>query len=366
MAATLPLAVDPGSGYLKVGLAGTPFPALCYPAVVGHPKASLSALLDDQHGIYYGYEALKRSCMLHVRAPCQSGVVTNWDDYLLLIDQAISAFKPSASDTDIILAEPPLRPLKERQRLAENLFESSSVHGLHFSPTNFLALLSVGKTMGIALDSGDTVTSCMGVYEGDIQLGSVSQFAFGGRDLLQRVAEIMRATRRMVTAGERELARFVKENCCVYAYEEVPPEKGKEEEAKETKLPDGTTISLKRSELMSVTETLFKGSGPFGGIIPMLMKSMEGCLLDTRPTLLKNIVLAGGNLAFPGMAQRVRYEVKHLLQPMTEAEVTAGDDCAYAAWKGASVLGRLSSIKGLLLTRKEYEECGFRGLLNLS
>jgi actin len=50
----LPLIVDSGSGFIKMGIAGDDAPKACFPTIIGRPKQPGQMVGMDQKDIYIG------------------------------------------------------------------------------------------------------------------------------------------------------------------------------------------------------------------------------------------------------------------------------------------------------------------------
>jgi len=64
------------------------------------------------------------------------------------------------------MIEPPLNPYKNREKMAEILFEKFNIPYFSYGTSNVLALYTSGRSHGIMIDSGYGLTSCVPVYEG--------------------------------------------------------------------------------------------------------------------------------------------------------------------------------------------------------
>ena len=76
-----------------------------------------------------------------------------------------------------------LNPNKNREKLAETLFETFNVQKLHIANSSMLSLYSYGISSGIVLDSGYGITSCVPVYEGYPLPHASAKINFGGENL---------------------------------------------------------------------------------------------------------------------------------------------------------------------------------------
>lgn len=86
--------------------------------------------------------------------------------------------------------------------------------------------------------------------------------------------------------------------------------------------------------------------------------SVMKCDVDLRKDLLSNVLLSGGNTMFPGLSQRLEYELE-AISP-SPVHIRAPKERRYAVWLGASILGSLSTFGEICISRKEYEDHGSR------
>jgi len=203
------------------------------------------------------------------------------------------------------------------------------------------------------------------------------QFGVGGRTLNEKMQEVLhqKCGINLLTSAQRETARLIKEQYCEFLSDsESPP---KSTDLKEIKLPDGKLIKIPVSALSEISEMLFKPMEPtiltkmscdFQGLHQLIMKSLEKCDMDSRPDLVRNMILAGGNTCFPNLENRLKFEVSNLMPVSLKAEVKieARENRNIASWLGGAILGQLSTAKICMLSKKEYEEKGYRGLFSLN
>lgn len=72
---------DNGSEMSRVGFAGNNAPCSTFPTIVGHSKRTNGRSLDA----YIGDEAQTRRGLLDIEYPVDHGIVSNWDDMVMVI-----------------------------------------------------------------------------------------------------------------------------------------------------------------------------------------------------------------------------------------------------------------------------------------
>ena len=114
---------DNGTGFVKCGYAGTNFPEYIFPSMVGRPMIRSSTKVGDIEvkDLMVGEEASKLRSMLEVSYPMENGVVRNWDDMKHVWDYTFGESKLNIdpSGCKILLTEPPMNPVKNREKMVE-------------------------------------------------------------------------------------------------------------------------------------------------------------------------------------------------------------------------------------------------------
>ncbi|KAK4737696.1 hypothetical protein R3W88_001393 [Solanum pinnatisectum] len=85
----------------------------------------------------------------------------------------------------ILLSEAPLIPKTNREKMTQNIYETSNVPIMYVARQAVLSLFANGHSTGIILDSGDGMTHIVPIYEGHVLPHAISWIPFGGCDLTQ-------------------------------------------------------------------------------------------------------------------------------------------------------------------------------------
>jgi actin-related protein len=176
-------------------------------------------------------------------------------------------------------------------------------------------LFASGYTTGIALDSGEGISTITAVYEG-YQLPHMTQKVYlSGNIVAQHLVKLLNEKEHSFHSVHDFVIQDIKEKYCYVALDY--DEEISEQSSKPLVLPDGKEITL-GNELFRCTEVLFK---PFlvgseePGIAEAISRSILKSDTDIRKTLCESIVLAGGNTMFPNLETRLSQELKPLLAP---------------------------------------------------
>jgi actin-related protein 2 len=95
----VPIVMDSGTGYMKIGFAGENFPRTVFPAMIGRPMLRFEEKIDDielkvklfhkiAQDIMIGDEAAPLRSLLELSHPVEEGIVKNWDEMKLIMDYA--------------------------------------------------------------------------------------------------------------------------------------------------------------------------------------------------------------------------------------------------------------------------------------
>ncbi|RAL61400.1 hypothetical protein DID88_009533 [Monilinia fructigena] len=246
-----PIVLDGGTGFLKVGYAAQNFPEFQYPSIVGRP------ILRSEE------KAAAARTMLQVSYPMENGIVKKWDDMQHLWDYTFyEKMKVDPTGRKILLTEPPMNPLKNREQMCEVMFERYQFGGVYVAIQAVLALYAQGLSSGVVVDSGDGVTHIVPVYESVVLNHLTRRLDVAGRDVTRNlIALLLRRGYALNRTADFETVRQIKEKLCYVSYD------------------------LELDQRLNV---------------------------DVRSSLFKAIVLSGGSSMYPGLPSRLEKELKQL------------------------------------------------------
>lgn len=245
------------------------------------------------------------------------------------------------------------------------MFGEFEVPAMYITTPAVLALYAYqGRTSGIAVDCGHSLSSAVPVVEGHIVPHAVLQVNIGGQDLTKYFVKL----REEQGASEEEgVSRFLVENH-IGMWESKLDEEGLRELKEgsgrrefEVELPNGGHTQL-RWERFACAELLFKPAlvgKEDDGLAEMTHKSIQKCDGDIKNTLYTNIVLCGGMSGMSGLAHRLQTGVKQIAPAMQHVHVpnsnACGEDCV---WHGGAALASCIRGKELFLGFSYYDEKG--------
>jgi centractin len=303
--------------------------------------------------------------------PVAHGCVRDWAELELLWRAALEEVrgggggkggKGGGEASPLLLATPAQAPRAAREDAAQRAFEALGVPAVHFAPSATLALYATGRTTGLVLECGEGVSAATPVYEGFGLPHAGVRCDYGGGEVTALLAALLRrAGVAFSTAAERDAVRELKEAAAYVAPEPGAAEAGAAGAPPTSHtLPDGTRLAL-GAELFRAPEVLFNPAlagleAP--GLGAAALAAVARCDMDLRRPLLGAVVLAGGGTALRGLPARVLGEVRRGAPADARVRVWAPADRKLLTWLGGSILGSLSTFRGMLVTKEEWDEEG--------
>lgn len=252
--------------------------------------------------------------------------------------------------------------------MAEIMFETFVSPAVYVANQAVLSLFSTGRATGTVYESGDDISYCVPICDGQPVPDAIISGDVAGRDLTNYLEGIVAAEcgHHFSSYANRGIIRDIKEKLCYVALDfdqEMRIARRTPTLEKSYVLPDGHSITL-NSLRFECPEVLFQlnvhrhnsiQEAIYNSIVKV-SKVNDNC---HRQDISANIILSGGNMLFPGVAPRVRREITALAPPtMTIGAVTALSNTRYSAWTGGVVLASLSTFQRMWISRYEYNESG--------
>ncbi|KAK6996524.1 actin family [Favolaschia claudopus] len=360
------IVIENGTGMTKAGFAGYDAPRAVFPSVIGYSRQAVIGVGSgvESKNSYVGDEAQSKRGILALNYPIEGGIITNWDDMEKIWQFAISnELRTSPEQHAVLLTESPLNPADKREKMASVMFETFNVPAFYVQMPAVLSLY-YGKPTGLVIDSGHGASYVVPIYQGSALRHAIMPLDISGRDITEcLVRNFNERGFNIASPAEYEIVREIKEKRCYVALDyEQEIRDVDTSTALETsfELPDGRILD-RGTERLRAPETLFQPSvcGLEGsGIHETAYSSIARCDPDMHRSLYSHVSLCGGNTMFPGLAERLKKELKSLAPAKFEVRVVAHADRKYAAWIGGSILGSLSTFDNISISRQEYDEFG--------
>lgn len=315
----------------------------------------------------------------------ENGIVRNWEDMLHVYDYTFGRDKMNIDphNSKILLTEPPMNPMKNREKMVEVMFEKYQFHGVYIAIQAVLTLYAQGLQTGVVVDSGDGVTHICPVFEGFSLPHLTRRLDIAGRDITKYLIKLLLLRGYAFNhSADFETVRIMKEKLCYVAYDVEQEQRLALETTvlvESYTLPDGRIIKV-GGERFEAPEALFQPhliNIEGVGVAELLFNTIQAADIDTRSEFYKHIVLSGGSTMYPGLPSRLERELKQLYLE----RVLKGDTSKLSKFKiriedpprrkhmvflGGAVLADIMKNKdSFWMTREEYSEKGIRVLEKL-
>ncbi|OII78194.1 actin family protein [Cryptosporidium andersoni] len=372
-----PAIIDNGSGSIKSGFAGEEIPRCIVNSYVGRPKYKRCMAGALEGDVFVGTKSIENRGILRISYPISNGIIQDWYDMETLWTHIFSELKISSEEHPVLLTEAALNPRQHREKMAEIFFETYRVPALFISTQAVLSLYSSGRTTGIVLDSGDGVTHAVPIYQGFALNNCITRSDIAGRNITEYLnLQLRRSGIIFHTSAEMEIVKQIKETACFVSSNLQKDENDENQLVNSSldsgtgnqrssigypyKLPDGQTIFIGK-ERFRAPELLFQPNligSEYPGLHEVLIHSINKTDMDLRRTLASQIVLSGGSTMFPGLGDRLLYELRKALPKDVKIRINASSDRTLLPWIGGSILGSLATFKTIWITKQEFLEEG--------
>nr|WAQ15581.1 Arp2 [Halisarca dujardinii] len=380
------LVCDNGTGFVKVGYAGSNFPSHIFPSLVGRPIIRSTQKIGniEVKDLMVGDEASQLRHMLEVNYPMENGIVRNWEDMKHVWDYTFKEkLKVDTKECKVLLTEPPMNPMKNREKMVEMMFEEYNCKGVYVAIQAVLTLYAQGLLTGVVIDSGDGVTHICPVYEGFSLPHLTRRLDIAGRDVTKYLIKLLLLRGYAFNhSADFETVRMMKEKLCYVGYDIEQEQKLANETTvlvESYSLPDGRVVKV-GGERFGAPEALFQPhlvNVDGVGVAELLFSTIQAADIDTRSEFYKHIVLSGGSTMYPGLPSRLEREIKQLYLE----RVLKGDTAKLAKFKiriedpprrkhmvflgGAVLANIMKDNPQFWMSREEYQEKGLKVLEKL-
>ncbi|XP_076144138.1 actin-like protein 7A [Alosa pseudoharengus] len=352
MKSTKAVVFDVGSSSVRAGLAGDPAPSCVIPSRVKMTRHGSSARPRSSFvGAATGVDA-------PAVFPVRNGIITDWDAMEWMWERAFRELNTPPERHAVLLSDPPLSPLTNREKLAEVMFETFCVPALYVENQSVLSMYSCGQTSGLVVESGEGCSYATPVHEGFYLPSNTCRVDYSGSSLDRYLRALLRDSGIEIAEDSAAATEDIKVKCC-YVAPDLDMELLKGESQVEHVLPDGQRIQLGRERFIC-PEALFQPRALDSrepGLHTLVMNSLNMCDISLKRVMRQNVLLCGGSTLFRGMPERMQSELD-LVVPGGGVRVVATDTRKHAVWLGGSILAALSTFQSLWMRRTEYLEKG--------
>jgi len=287
---------------------------------------------------------------------------SNWDDFEKLLHHGFySELRVAPEEHPVLITESSFANPTPREKLVQILFESFNVPCLSIVPTSCLALFGNGISTGLSIHSGETGTEIVPVHDG-VPLRSLAvRYPVNGMHLTGFLNILLADKGHTgLTSSWTQVLKDIKKTKCFVSLDPAT------EPAIDLtyELPDGGVINLNEfswlcAEAMFYPELISDPSSP---LTLTILDVIEQCPADIQDTLLQNIVLSGGNVSFPGFAERLKKDLEYLLNnDDKKVKVWAPqpkESLGNLPWIGGTIYANMPDFVQKCVTVDQYNEIG--------
>lgn len=370
--------VDMGSGLIKAGFSGEDLPRVIMPNVVGEKTIEIDPATQQQMGggemkqkksLKFGNEAFANmnDHMLHY--PVEQGIMRDDAHTELMLKYIFeNQMNLDTKNINVLMTDAPYNTKKDKQELAELMFEKFKVKSFSLMNTAVLSLFSTGRTTGLVAECGEDITYTVPVFEGYALPHALHHIPVAGKQVTQKLLELLKESGTKVSDEHRQYVRDIKETMCHVAYnfddELSSHDDPLSEEQRQYELPDSRVIEVGHRQRLIAAEVLFNPSlvnysypefdededKTMGGIAKLAYASIKQCDTDLKINLYNNIVLAGGSTLMNGFYQRFEDELRNFAREdakTADIHIHAVLHRKNAAWVGGSMISSFSTFKDM-------------------
>ena len=209
--------IDNGSGYIKAGFSGETDPYSLFPSIIGYPKYVNNFNFNRKEKEFYiGFEAEANRGILKLDYPIKNYEIDdwiNWDDIEKIWCHIFSnELRVAPEEHNILLTECSENQIKNRNKMAQIMFETFAIPGLYISNPGVLTISAAGKFTGTAIDLGHSVSQFIPIFDGSPLSYGIKRYNFGGKELTEYFVQILQSYGyKLNTTAAWEIAKEIKE-----------------------------------------------------------------------------------------------------------------------------------------------------------
>ena len=356
--------VDLGSSIIKVGYNNEDSPKFELPSYVGETQEHISEgkIIKDENKTYISSSCEQFLGKLKLNYLIRNGSISNREDIKMIFDyiyKQLEIESPQEKNShNILITEPILNSNQNRKKISEYLFENLGVPSLFFGTQPVLSLLSIGRTSGTVLESGDNITQCCVVKEGYSLANTFIRYNYGGDDVTKYFQELLQ--RRGYFYNNSSTYQIVKKIKEQFSRTKDYKEPEGKEENDIYKLPDGSSIRI-GNEKKQCTEILFDlhligKNNP--SIDKIIYDAINRADIELRIKLFGDILLSGGNTSIKGFPQTLHKTIKQRINNKIKIRLYTPQKPQFCSWIGGKIITSLNHFNNMWITKAEWDEKG--------
>lgn len=166
---------------------------------------------------YVGDEAQSKRGILTLRYPINRGIVTNWEDMEKIWHHTFyNELRVVPEEYPILLTEPPLNPTTQRKVMTQIMFEVFNSPAMYVANQAALSLFASSHVTGIVLDSGDSVSYTVPIYQGYSLPHAIMRLDLAGVDLTDYLMRVLQKVPTFsLTRSRKRSSKILKKRCAM-------------------------------------------------------------------------------------------------------------------------------------------------------
>jgi actin len=360
------IVIDSGSSSCKAGYNGENAPRVVIPTVVGKPKCV--NLIEEPGRYYIGRDAVNNSNYLKLEYPIKDGRITDFELMEKLWSHLFyNELKIRPEAYNVFLTESLFISNADREEIAEIMFEKFSVFNIHMEPQPVMSLYSTTKTSGVIVESGDSMTQIIPVYESYIVPQGVRTTNIAGAEMTKSLHSFIENKLKKFNVGNPSyMTKKIKEKFLELSLQPVDNfiEKyynfsHQSENVDNFQLPDGNIIPI-GDERYLAPEIIFNPVNDSKPLQELLTDSIQSVDIHIRKDMINNIILGGGNTMIKNFPERLKSEFykQNKNTDVNNIKINAQPERMYSAWIGASVVCSIGNFQNMWISKNDFEEIG--------
>lgn len=372
--------IDNGSHSIKIGFNAENAPRFLISSVIGKIKSDSTNYMLDNDSIFIGNECYQNADFLNLNYPLIK-TDPDFDDLEEIWRYALfNQLKISPESHNIFLTENSISNIKNREKMAQIMFETFNVFNIHIEPQGSLSLFSTAKNTGLVIESDHLGTDIIPIYEKFIISNAVRHSNLGGLEMTKQFEKSIKNKLpfKTNTSCSLETARIIKESFIKLLPEtemveildpyqldsiKLNTDSKQNKETFETfTLPDGNKIDI-GNERFTIPFSLFYPEligKDEKGLDELIAESILNCDINIRKEMANNILIFGGNSLICNFAEVLKKQVEKRLGKQYDGivKISANKDRKYAVWTGSSVVCSNNNFQYVWVSKNDYEDYG--------
>jgi actin-related protein len=361
-----PIVIDIGTALSKIGFAGEDTPNLVIPTIPTNPIALGSSIIRPlQEKSDLKPLSITDKTRFLSNPLLERGIIKDWPLLEKFLHNVFyNMLRVDSKNHPLLLSEDPMNPVEDRNKMAKIMFEKFNIPKLLIMMQQSLSILAAGRVTGCIVDIGEGSTKIIPISEGYVLTHAIHVMDLAGQDITRYLLRLLReAGYSLNSPPEKNLAIDIKEMYCYISgdfNEEINAMKMDSSMEKIYKKPDGEEIKVK-GERFKAPECLFRPVLVGKELNPLheyIIEAISSCDRNLQAELYRNIILSGGSSKFPGLKDRLKFEISRLVPNSIEVNVITPPKRELMTWIGGSLLTSLPSFSDIAITRQKYDGNG--------